>query len=59
MEKVACVFDTEIIDLELGINNKIAELKKQGCSILNVTLGGRSSSYRRNWGALILYDDHG
>jgi hypothetical protein len=37
MEKVACVFDTEIIDLELGINNKIAELKKQGCSILNVT----------------------
>ncbi len=57
MERVVGIFETEMSDLESEINQEITKLKKQGCKILNVSFGGRSNSYRRDWGALILFDD--
>jgi len=56
VERVVGIFETEMSDLESEINQEIIKLKKQGCKILNVSFGGRSNSYRRDWGALILFE---
>jgi len=57
MKHVVAVREDYSQELEKKVEEKIQELQKAGNDIVNISLAGRAEESRRDWVALILYEE--
>jgi len=57
MKHVVAVREDYYQELEKKVEEKIQELQKAGNDIVNISLAGRAEESRRDWVALILYEE--